>query len=352
MTKAKKILIAVIAIIMIPAVFLAGYFTGTHGLTFSVGSTSANEPVRDEADSSEEEIVDSVSEYLKPDASYSGSYREMLSDSVVPIYDTLKKHLLDEKRYDNIEFYSHQQTAVKVSYFALLQDHPEIFWVEGSISSVSIYTDDDGKRKVTMQFRELYPGSLNDIDKGFSELASAVNEIKILRNSDSRYDTLKAIQDYICYKVSYDEKMDSGISSFLDSFIAPLLGCGTNSNTLICGGYAKSFKALCNQFDIPCVILYGESMGWPHCWNLVQMEDGKWYGIDVTNDDAKNPNNYQYHNFLKGSNSRILGENQFFWGYEDITKFGEANIPYDSNDYYSIKFPYPTISDEAYQPSN
>ena len=51
-------------------------------------------------------------------------------------------------------------------------------------------------------------------------------------------------------------------------------------------------------FDIPCVIIYGESMGWPHCWNLVQMEDGKWYGADLTNDDGGELSPHYYNYFL------------------------------------------------------
>lgn len=54
----------------------------------------------------------------------------------------------------------------------------------------------------------------------------------------------------------------------------------------VCSGYAAAFKMLCDGLGIPCVTVTGRvSENTGHRWNYVQLEDGKWYAVDVTYDD-------------------------------------------------------------------
>lgn len=53
-------------------------------------------------------------------------------------------------------------------------------------------------------------------------------------------------------------------------------------------GYAKAFKLVCDQLQIPCVLVRGTAKYtacYGHMWNCVQMADGKWYVVDVMKDD-------------------------------------------------------------------
>ena len=75
---------------------------------------------------------------------------------------------------------------------------------------------------------------------------------------------------------------------------------------VVCEGYAKAFKIICDKINIPCVVVFGnydETEDAAHMWNYVQMEDGIWYAIDVTWDDVDGEDGreikYQY--FIKGS---------------------------------------------------
>lgn len=51
-------------------------------------------------------------------------------------------------------------------------------------------------------------------------------------------------------------------------------------------GYARAFQLLCRVLKIPCVITTGSidngGSSVHHMWNLVQMDDEKWYAVDVT----------------------------------------------------------------------
>jgi len=54
-------------------------------------------------------------------------------------------------------------------------------------------------------------------------------------------------------------------------------------------GIALSAAALCASLDIPCLVAEGVLLDEPHCWNLVQTEQG-WLHVDLTSDpDAKEP---------------------------------------------------------------
>jgi len=74
---------------------------------------------------------------------------------------------------------------------------------------------------------------------------------------------------------------------------------------VVCEGYAKAFHLLCDlsdfENDIVCVNVSGDAGG-AHMWNIVKMEDGKNYLVDVTWNDSS-PGRY----FLKGGTGSVTG---------------------------------------------
>ena len=61
-------------------------------------------------------------------------------------------------------------------------------------------------------------------------------------------------------------------------------------HVVVCEGYSRAFKALCDHYDVPCLIIVGTGVGTSssagHMWNQVQMENDRWYLVDCTWDDA------------------------------------------------------------------
>lgn len=59
----------------------------------------------------------------------------------------------------------------------------------------------------------------------------------------------------------------------------------------VCEGYSRAFKVLCQKLGIPATLaigyahMYPDQEGAQHMWNEVMMDDGKWYGVDVTWND-------------------------------------------------------------------
>ena len=73
----------------------------------------------------------------------------------------------------------------------------------------------------------------------------------------------------------------------------------------VCQGYANLFYRLANDAGIDCRIITGKAYNGTqtedHAWNIVRMEDEKYYCLDATWDAGLKPENYEY--FLKGLTS-------------------------------------------------
>ena len=113
---------------------------------------------------------------------------------------------------------------------------------------------------------------------------------------------------------------------------------------VVCEGYAKAFKYILDELEIPCVIICGEAVdedgnSQKHAWNEVYL-GGKWYAIDVTWDDpiiiggGKLTNELRYKYFLKGST--VINKNHF--------QNGKM-----SDNINEIEFQYPELNIENYR---
>ena len=92
---------------------------------------------------------------------------------------------------------------------------------------------------------------------------------------------------------------------------------GNSATKAMCEGYAKAFKYLCDltRFDSPkieCRLVSGTTQSksgtGSHMWNVVTMDDGKNYLVDVTNSDINRDPSYL---FLKGEKETASGKYGF-----------------------------------------
>lgn len=227
-----------------------------------------------------------------------------------PISMTLS-HMPSSSSYteeDEATFSSSIFSNCKNGIDALLLDMPEIFWLNEAKLAIGIGNSNTkrdwktGKYSVTIYslvftpaYHEAY-GSLDGVKEYKTLLENAVEDFLV--EGDSRYEQLKSIHDYICNFTYYDVNAD-----FYSSAVGAIVQPG-----VVCEGYSKAFKLICDRLDIPCVLIFGnfnETDRTAHMWDYVQMEDGKWYAVDVTWDDldGKNGAELKYEYFLKGSDS-------------------------------------------------
>lgn len=157
-----------------------------------------------------------------------------------------------------------------------------------------------------------------------------------------------AINQYLCDTIEYDEealgqaeenKYRYVDEKFRDSFTA--YGALIQKKC-VCAGYAAAFKLLADEAGLKSVVVTGVLEGsLPHAWNKVQI-NGKWYVLDVTNND----NEYLVNALLNlpdYAGDKVLTEDRDYVIDVALAKY-ESND--DRNEYYRINqkfFPYETI---------
>ena len=324
-------------------------------------SESVSEAANDEEVIVSDEAVEVIKSYFtitqdvdakrfnfKPNATYNGSFKSELIENEVPIYDAFVSSMVTNRSNDTVTVdirsmgYSSSQSnevsdLIISAYAAFTMDYPEVYWVSGY--STTLYGTSDGLlTKVEITANERYSDAYSELNTVLNGINSAVNAISQSRASTSRYDTVKAIHDYICNTMEYDHvAADQGTYGEAHC-IAPLFGGGSRGHQFVCEGYANSFKLLCDKFGIPAVHIKGTAGG-PHSWNYVQMEDNRWYGVDSTWDDGSS---LIYTYFLIGSNSTVFNGKTF----------GEDHIPGNQVMTTPTVYPlvYPDLAAEKYTP--
>ncbi len=239
-------------------------------------------------------------------AVYDGCYGNQLDGVSREIYDSLVKNFAEDKNAgmytckfktpltfkaeilnglivensDLVEIKNELSMATQTAMDAFVYDYPEVFWFRNMCISYSVsvsggYTG--GYKGVIEEIdiipSEIYSGASDKIVQ-YEEAVDAVMASFVI--TDSRYDTLKNIHDYICDNAWYNIYAGQRAHSSEGFFIG--------DRGIVCEGYAKTFKVICDRLDIPCVLVSGDAGG-SHMWNYVQMDDGKWYLVDVTWDD-------------------------------------------------------------------
>lgn len=109
------------------------------------------------------------------------------------------------------------------------------------------------------------------------------------------YDKLEAYKDEICDLASYNHDAASDPSTpYGDPWQLVYVFDGDDGTSVVCEGYAKAFQYLCDlstfKSDVlRCTTVRGTMRGGTgdgaHMWNVVRMDDGRNYLVDVTNSD-------------------------------------------------------------------
>lgn len=194
---------------------------------------------------------------------------------------------------------------------ALLADCPyELYWFDKTTEyemKMSGSNDTVTAAKFTFYVSKDYSKSGNtgttDVNKTKTKEASdkvdasAEKIATILRKYENKsdFEKLKGYKDEICALVSYDaySAKDENNVPYGDPWQMISVFDGLDSTNVVCEGYSKAFKYLCdlsNFSNIECILVTGpmtggQGAGGGHMWNIVNMDDGNNYLVDVTNCD-------------------------------------------------------------------
>ena len=105
-------------------------------------------------------------------------------------------------------------------------------------------------------------------------------------------DILTAYCDKICELTSYNDEAagDGYTGGYGNPWQLIWVFDGDDKTNVVCEGYSKAFKFLCDNTsfsaDIGCILVTGSMDGGAHMWNIVSMDDDCNYLVDVTNTDS------------------------------------------------------------------
>ena len=235
---------------------------------------------------------------------------------------------IDRETQEYKDYYAQALYAMQASGDAFQYDHSEIFWIRGGNYSVAPgkYWDSSSDKWVGYLAKVVYTpnvafegadGLIAAYDAAVAETAASI-AAGADYDGNGRTDDLElamAAHDYLCERLYYDNAGLNRYNAYLSEhegsnegyddfriFISAGGFLDIAGTGVVCEGYARAYKVLCDQFSIPCVLIRGTVLQGGtrigHMWNGVQI-DGKWYLTDVTWDDAGNKAAYRY--FMVGN---------------------------------------------------
>ena len=175
--------------------------------------------------------------------------------------------------------------------------------------------------------------SKSKIDQAIAQIEQVKNQI-LQNKTGNTLEDIKMVHDYLVENINYD-------STLSKQNIYNIYGALINKES-VCEGYARAFKYLLDELEIPCVLVIGtgtNSQGQTenHAWNYVQL-NGTWYAVDTTWDDpvvvgggtASEESKYKY--FLVGAdvmNQDHQPSGQFTEGGKTFSYPNLSNTSYD-----------------------
>ena len=181
---------------------------------------------------------------------------------------------------------------ISAALFTFTRDHPEVFWLSGRFSwgyltsgdqlTCMLLLKDSSSSGYDIREDEFQSETL--IRSMIAKMENACDDIFAnFPQSGTRYEQVDYLNDWLTTHNQYN-KVDLN-EPRAHCCLSALLEESQGQYAPVCEGYATAFKVLCDLKGIPCVLESGITDSGGHMWNLVQMEDGKWYAVDVTWND-------------------------------------------------------------------
>lgn len=151
---------------------------------------------------------------------------------------------------------------------ALLEDHPEFFWLDGSCT----YSKPLGSQRTAITFD--FNIEASEIETVQGKIDAAVRAYyATIPEGASTYDKVRLAYEFVILNTDYSfaSRQNQNVQSvFIDGLS-------------VCAGYARAFQYLLGQVDIPCSFVRGSIQGGAedHAWNLVTIDGVQSY-VDTT----------------------------------------------------------------------
>lgn len=244
--------------------------------------------------------------------------------------------------------------AVDETIAAFFHDNSQYYFLSGNLAlldngdyGVEFYKPGDTREYPGIDFHKAADRrAIQDmIDQTFSEYE------ELTAQAASRYEITRLVYDKIASE--WDYSADTFAPGAHDLFG----GMGYAQDGIVCEGYSRMMDFILNNLGVPTIFVAGDMIatdGFPaggHAWNIVQMDDAKYYYVDLTwadnqltsadNGNLKNPIKYNW--FLLGTDNgkfeskHYAGTGSFISAYERPKNMGGADYDY-KNIHSDVKF--------------
>ena len=177
-----------------------------------------------------------------------------------------------------------------------------------------------------------------DVISAVQNTVTAVESIVSANQGLKDLEKLTAYKEAICDLTDYNDDAAAGSVDNENPWQLIWVFDGDPSTKVVCEGYSKAFKYLCDKSSfrsgISASLVTGYMDGGPHMWNLVRMPDGKNYLVDVTNCDSH----------ADGSISIGYPDKLFMVGYDSVYHGADG----DGYVVYGIRYVYDTDLGDIY----
>lgn len=233
------------------------------------GNVSGHAILKEDADDSPIQVPEFVYETLQPNQT--GQFHfDQLTDTEKKVYAEILWALTTY--VEDVKVSTLNNEMVSKCFQCVLNDHPEIFYVEG-FRYTNYYTGDELSR---IGITGTYTMSRETAKKYRNQIEACADQI--LENipvGADEYEKTKYIYEYIIRQTEYDKSAENNqniISVFLNK-------------RSVCQGYTKAVQYLCRKEGIKATTILGHVKDGNHAWNLV-LVDGNWYYLDATWGDS------------------------------------------------------------------
>lgn len=226
-------------------------------------------------------------------------YYSQLSDESKKLYDTLLLVADDPESTDNIVTYyttqdptsAEYRTMMTTAYYAMLFDHPELFWLyKGGNTDIRYGSRVNGSGyDVYFGLKQPYTNYRTEVT-AFNDAVNAF--LKDINTNAQDHEIAREIHDKLISMVTYDYDVagSNNNTDYAHSAFGALVRNSTGAgNTAVCDGYSLAYEYLLQQCGIEAAVILGkagnnEEKAGGHAWNVVKL-NGSWYEVDSTWDD-------------------------------------------------------------------